>query len=76
MDESRFFSAACSNRTKDNGQKLLHGNFHNNEEVLIYSESDRPLQHATQRCWRDFSSGDIQDPSGCFTVQPTVSNTV
>jgi len=30
MDETRFFSEVCSNRTKSNGPKLEHRKFHTN----------------------------------------------
>ena len=32
MDEARLFSEACSNRTKNNGLKREHKNFHTNKE--------------------------------------------
>ena len=44
------------------------------EEELFYWESDRVLAQAAQRGSAVSSSGDTQNPRGCFPVQPTVGN--
>jgi len=42
------------------------------EEKVFYYEDCRALEQAVQRSCEVFFYGDIQNPAGCFPVQPTV----
>jgi len=44
------------------------------QEVPYKYEIYRALEQAAQRCCRVSFSGGIQDPLGCFPVQPAVEN--
>ena len=69
VDGARPFSVVPSDRTRGNQNKLGTQEVpYEHEEKLLYFECDRALEQAAQRgCGVSFS-GDIQDPSGHFSV--------
>ena len=72
MEEARFFSVVCSDRTRSKGLKLEHRKFHTNMQKNFFMISDRLLKQVTLRgCGVSFC-GDIQDPPGCLPGRAVV----
>lgn len=73
VDGASLFSVVSSNRTRDNGHKLEHREFHMNMRKNFFTL--RVTEH-WDRLPREagFFSGDIQDLSGCLFVQLAVEN--
>jgi len=76
VDGAKLSSVVPSNRTRSNRHKLQHRKFHTNTRKNFFTV--RVTEH-----WNRLSrlvvespsfSGDIQNPLGCFPVQPTVGN--
>ena len=71
----KLFSVMPSNRIRGKRHKNRNaGNSYELEEKLFYCEGERVMEQAAQIDCRISFSGDIQNPPGCFPVQPTVGN--
>ena len=72
---ARLILVVSNDRTSGSGHKLKHKKFHLNMKKNFHAvRAAEPWEQAVQRACGVSFSGDIQDPPGCFSIQPTIGN--